>query len=156
MTDRYLRFYYRFIHSNQYLMEQGLHDWLWTIIGEQLPSYVGLYAFEELCREWVLVQARANELLFIPERVGSHWSSKAQVDVVAINWRLKHILLGEAKWTREAISRRVVRELVSKTEKVIPDNGEGWTVHYAFFARTGFTDAAVTEAKRHGAILVDL
>ena len=39
---------------------------------------------------------------------------------------------------------------------MIPDNGEGWTVHYAFFARTGFTDAAVTEAKRHGALLVDL
>ena len=51
------------------------------------------------------------------ETVGSHWSSKAQVNVLAINWRLKHILLGEAKWTREAISRRVVRELVSKEQK---------------------------------------
>lgn len=156
MTDPYLRFYYRFIHPNQYLMEQGLHDWLWQLIGEQLPSYVGLYAFEELCREWVLARARANELPFVPERVGSHWSAEAQIDVLAINWRLKHILLGEAKWTQGSVSRNVVRELVSKAESVVPDAGEGWTVHYAFFARTGFTDAAAAEARRHGALLVDL
>ncbi len=156
LTDPYLRFYYRFIHPNQYLLEQGLHDWLWKLIGEQLPSYVGLYAFEELCREWVLVKSRTNELPFMPERVGSHWSPEAQIDVVAINWRLKHILLGEAKWIRKPISRSIVRALVSKTESVVPDDGEGWTVHYAFFARTGFTDAAAAEAQRHGALLVDL
>ena len=156
LTDPYLRFYYRFIHPNQHLLEQGLHDWLWRLIGEQLPSYVGLYAFEELCREWVLVKARANELPFMPERVGSHWSAEAQIDVVAINWRLKHILLGEAKWIREPVSRSIVRELVSKTESVVPDDGEGWTVHYAFFARIGFTDAATAEAQRHGALLIDL
>jgi len=156
LTDPYLRFYYRFIHANQYLLEQGLHDWLWRLIGEQLPSYVGLYAFEELCREWVLVKARANELPFMPERVGSHWSPEAQIDVVVVNWRLKHILLGEAKWIRKPISRSIVRALVSKTKSVVPDDGAEWTVHYAFFARTGFTDAAAAEAKRHGALLVDL
>jgi AAA+ ATPase superfamily predicted ATPase len=156
LTDPYLRFYYRFIHPNQHLMEQRLHDWLWKLIGEQLPSYVGLYAFEELCREWVLAKGRVDELPFIPERVGSHWSAKVQVDVVAINWRLKHILLGEAKWTRGSISRSIVRELVSKAEDVVPDDGEGWTIHYAFFARTGFTDAAAAEARRHGALLIDL
>lgn len=156
LTDPYLRFYYRFIHPNQHLLEQGLHDWLWRLIGEQLPSYVGLYAFEELCREWVLIKARTNELPFMPERVGSHWSPEAQVDVVAINWRQKNILLGEAKWTRERVSRSIVRELVSKTKYVIPDNGEGWTVHYAFFARSGFTEAAEIEAQRHKAMLIDL
>ena len=66
------------------------------------------------------------------------------------------ILLGEAKWIREPVSRSIVRKLVSKTESVVPDDGEGWTVHYAFFARTRFTDAATEEAQRHGALLVDL
>lgn len=33
---------------------------------------------------------------------------------------------------------------------------KGWTVHYAFFARAGFTDAARTEAESVGAQLVDL
>jgi hypothetical protein len=156
LADPYLRFYYRFIHPHQHLLEQGLHDWLWTLIGEQLPAYVGLYAFEELCREWVLSKARANELPFMPERVGSHWSPEAQIDVVAINWRLKNILLGEAKWTQDRVRRSTVRELIGKSESVVPESGETWTVHYAFFARSGFTEAARAEARRHNALLVDL
>lgn len=38
----------------------------------------------------------------------------------------------------------------------MPDEGEGWQVHYAFFGRSGFTAAAVAEAQKHEAILVDL
>jgi len=33
---------------------------------------------------------------------------------------------------------------------------EGWTVHYAFFARAGFTDAACSLAQDHGALLINL
>jgi hypothetical protein len=48
----------------------------------------------------------------------------------------------------------VIRELVEKAQHVVP--GEGWRVHYAFFARAGFTDAARTEAESPEASLVDL
>jgi hypothetical protein len=50
----------------------------------------------------------------------------------------------------------VVRGLVEKTNLVVPDVGEDWQVHYAFFSRSGFTDAAVAEAQSHQALLVDL
>jgi len=75
---------------------------LWNRISDQFRAFVGMTAFEDLCREWVLVKARAAKLPLIPEVVGSHWSMQAQVDVVAINWRDKTILLGEAngEWTR--------------------------------------------------------
>ena len=66
-------------------------------------------------------------------------------------------------WARRsccAIGRNVVRELVEvKTPKVLkalPDQGDGWTVYYGFFARAGFTDAARQVADGHGALLVDL
>ena len=103
-----------------------------------------------------MTQARSGALLFIPERVGSHWAPDAQIDVVAINWRLRQILLGEEKWTGNAINRKIVRDLIGKTPLVVPDEGEGWQVHYAFFSRSGFTEAAVAEAQKHEAILVDL
>ena len=156
LADAYMRFYYRFIHPNQHLLEQGLHDWLWQLISEQLRAFIGTHAFEELCREWILVKARAGELPFMPERVGSHWAPDAQIDVVAINWRLKQILLGEAKWTGNALNRKIVRDLIAKRMLVVPDTDEDWQVHYAFFSRSGFTDAAVGEARQHDAILVDL
>jgi uncharacterized protein YjbI with pentapeptide repeats len=58
------------------------------------------------------------------------------------------------------VDRAVVRELLeAKTPKVLrdlPEGGAGWKIHYAFFARAGFTEAACTEARSTGAQLVDL
>ena len=58
------------------------------------------------------------------------------------------------------MGRSVICELIeTKTPKVLKDlpvEGEGWQVHYAFFARAGFTDAARAEGESVGAQLVDL
>jgi hypothetical protein len=74
--------------------------------------------------------------------------------VVAINWRTKDVLLGECKWGMGQVGRAVVRGLVDKTASVLPEGD--WRVHYAFFARQGFTDAARAEAAGVGAMLVTL
>jgi hypothetical protein len=76
------------------------------------------------------------------------------VDVVAVNWHDKAIMLGECKWGVDAVARPVIRELINKAPKVVP--GEGWQVFYAYFSRAGFTDAARQEAQTVGALLVDL
>jgi len=160
LADNYLRFYFRFVRPNLGLLAQGLFDEVWERIAGQLRAFIGMTAFEELCRTWVLTQARAGRLPFAVEQVGAHWDSEAQVDVAAINWREKALLLGEAKWSVDAVGREVVQELIEeKTPKVLkalPSAGEGWTLHYVFFARGGFTDAAQTLAEQHGARLVDL
>jgi len=54
------------------------------------------------------------------------------------------------------VSRKVIRELVAKTERVVPDRGENWQVHYAFFAREEFTEAAKQEASHIHACLLTL
>jgi AAA+ ATPase superfamily predicted ATPase len=160
LADPYLRFYFRFIAPNLGLVEQELTGLLWERMSEQFRAFIGVTAFEDLCREWTLVQARAGRLPFVPEIVGSHWAQDVQVDVVALNWREQAILLGECKWGVDAVGRSVVRELVEeKTPKVLqalPDSGEGWTAHHALFARAGFTGAAQAEAQAHKATLIDL
>jgi hypothetical protein len=154
LADPYLRFYFRFIAPNLDLVEQELTDVLWERIGDQFRAFVGLTAFEELCREWTLAQARSHRLPMTPELVGSHWAADAQVDVVAINWQERAILLGECKWGADPVDRAVVRELIAKAPKVAP--GPEWRIHYVYFARAGFTDAARAEAETVDALLVDL
>jgi AAA+ ATPase superfamily predicted ATPase len=154
LGDNYLRFYFRFVQPNMDLLELGLLDELWELVDSQMRAFIGQYTFEDLCREWVLVQAQMGNLPFRPQQVGGHWAADAQVDVVATNWREKAILLGEAKWSTDPIRRSVVRELVEKAPRVVP--APDWRVHYAFFARAGFTDAARREADTHDALLVDL
>jgi hypothetical protein len=50
----------------------------------------------------------------------------------------------------------LIEEKAPRVLKELPDGGAGWAVHYAFFARAGFTDAAQALAMTHGALLVDL
>ena len=160
LRDPYLRFYFRFVVPNQRALELELMDAVWADISAQLRAFIGMTVFEELCREWVLVQARSGQLAFAPEDVGSHWAADAQVDVVALSWREKAILLGECKWGVERVGRALIRELIEeKTPRVLatlPDQGAEWTVHHAFFARAGFTEAAQAEAEEHQIKLVSL
>ncbi len=153
LRDPFLRFYYRFVDPNLHLIEQDLSHRLWTSMQETFRAFVA-DTFEEQCRVWVLKQAQRGALPFEPDVVGGHWARDAQVDVVAINWREKQILLGEAKWGEGNVAREVIREMVAKTPLVVPERGEGWQVHYAFFAREGFTEAAQEEAKQHSSRLV--
>ena len=80
------------------------------------------------------------------------------MDVVAINFKTHHILLGECKWGTDRVDRQVIREMIDRktplTLASLSEGGKGWHVSYAFFARSGFTDAARREAE--GAFLVDL
>ncbi len=154
LSDPYLRFYFRFIAPNLHLVEQELAGLLWKRISEQFRAFIGLTAFEDLCREWTLAQARAGRLPMTPEVVGSHWGKDVQVDVVAVDWHDRAILLGECKWGAGRVGRAVLRQLQDKTEKVLP--GEDWKASYVVFCRSGFTDAARELGTRVGMDLVDL
>ena len=53
-------------------------------VRQNLRAFVGQTAFEELAQEWVRRAGRTNELPFVPEAVGAHWSRRVQVDVVGL------------------------------------------------------------------------
>ena len=161
LADPYLRFYFRFIEPNLELIEQGRTELIWKRIREQVRAFIGQTTWEELCRTWVLQQADQGNLPFEVELVGSHWSKNAQIDVVAMNWRDKAILLGECKWGLPPVDEAVITKLVSKTDLVIPKGDGGgnvadWQVFYIFFARGGYTHAATQAAQRVDARLIDL
>ena len=159
LSDPYFRFYFRFLapyHDVLTFEPERVLD----AIKSNLRAFVGQSGFEPLAQAWVRQQGRAGNLPFRPDAVGSHWSRHVQIDVVALNWQEKQILLGECKWTHDPIDRRVVRELIEqklpKLKNDLPDQGEGWQVYTAFFAHNGFTEATRTYAEAHQAILVEL
>lgn len=155
ITDPYLRFYYRFLAPHRNAIEQGRVRQATSLLYDHLLDFIGTHTFEELCRDWVNIKAEMGEFPFLPEQTGSFWSKTAQVDVLAINWRTRDILLGECKWGQQAVGREVVQALFDKTDKVLPAQGN-WRVHYAFFARHDFTPAARSLAQERQAQLVTL
>jgi hypothetical protein len=100
-------------------IERGYLDVAVKRIDEDLRSFIGLYVFEELCREWVWAVAAMGELNFQPKTVGAYWERRrgqgVQLDVVAVNQREKRLLIGEAKWGTGTISRQVLADLVKRS-----------------------------------------
>jgi AAA+ ATPase superfamily predicted ATPase len=159
LSDPYFRFYFQFlepfISSSPFNSDQVIE-----VARRNLRGFVGVTAFETLARQWIWTKGRADQLAFIPDEVGSHWNSRVQVDVVALNWKTHDILLGECKWGTNRIDRKIARELIERKTPLVlrdlPDQGEGWRVHYALFSLTGFTPAAVTEMQQVQGTLVNL
>ena len=161
LSDPYFRFYFRFLDPYQDILTLEPERVLESV-RTGLRAFVGQSAFELLAQEWVRQQGRLGQLPLQPDSVGSHWSRHVQIDVVAINWQNKEILLGECKWTQDPIDRQIVRELIEqklpKVKKDLLDNesGNDWRVFFAFFSRHGFTEAARSYAQFHASLLVDL
>ncbi len=153
LIDPYLRFYFRFLKPHlseiEYGRVKGVVDYLET----HLVDFIGTHTFEELCREWVNIKVDLDEFPFLPERVGSFWSQQAQVDVVALNWRTKDLLMGECKWGRQTQGRHVVQTLIDKTPKVVPAQGD-WQVRYAMFTREPLTSPAQDYADTAGVLRI--
>lgn len=154
ITDAYLRFYYRFLQPNLAFIEQGMVEQAISLLRDHLVDFIGTHTFEELCRDWVAVQADRGVMPFLPERIGSFWSKDAQVDVTAINWRTKEILLGECKWGTNNVGKDTIQKLIEKSNKVLQKNE--WDFYYAVFSRRGFTPAAREEAANSNVKLVTL
>ena len=157
LSDPYFRFYFRFLVPHQRALlgpQQTLKH-----IENELRAFVAL-TFEQLAQQWIVRQAQSDHLPFMPEAVGSHWNRRVQIDVVAINWSSRDILLGECKWGADRVSRQVVRELVEQkgpqVRRELPHEGSGWNIHYALFSRAGFTEAATAEMQARQGLLVDL
>ena len=106
-------------------------------------DFIGNHTWEELCREWVLRAGALGTIPFMPDQVGSAWNCQAQVDVVGMNRMEKTLVLGECKWTLDAVDRKVIAELVEeKAVKIVPEQGH-WRVYFLGFARSGWTTGAL-------------
>lgn len=145
IQDHFLKFYFWFIAP--YRDTAFNPDKVMQVIQSNYRSFVGKTAFEDLCRRWVLSEGRAGRLPFEPEICESYWrKNQPEVDVVAINWQTKDVLVGECKWGDKAVGASVVRDLfetrVSTVLSELPGRREDWTVHPFLFTRKGLTQPA--------------
>lgn len=159
LLDGYFRFYFRFIAP--FAAQLPFYpDPILAKVRNELRAFVGLTAFEELAQQWVQQQARRGKMPFMPEFIGRHWSRTVQIDVAAVNWRDKQVLLGECKWGDNPVTKQVARELFERktprVEKELAQYGANWQLHHAFFARAGFTPAAKAWLDEQHAMAVTL
>jgi len=151
ITDPYLRFYYRFLSTRQTQMALGAPQQALDHIEANLPGFIEVYTWRELCREW-LIGASGNGLMSPLEQVGGAWSQKFSIDVAGINRQEKRLVLGVCAWQDKPAERHILRDLIVRTSTFVPKHGE-WTVDYVAFASSGWTEeteALVRDIERTG------
>ncbi|HPH98297.1 MAG TPA: ATP-binding protein [Anaerolineaceae bacterium] len=147
ITDPFLRFYYRFIHSRLTQLEMGEIDQTIEELQKHMVDYIGTHTWEEICREWTLRASNRNFLPLYPDYVESDWGKEHQVDVAGINTMKKHLILGECKWLKERGRAAVLQELVEKKAGlVVPGSGQ-WRVFFLGFSREGWNESAEEYAR---------
>jgi AAA+ ATPase superfamily predicted ATPase len=161
LSDAYFRFYFELLAPRPGGMP-GDREAALARIRANLRAFVGKTAFEQLAQQWVRLKGAGGALPMRPETVGQHWSKRVQIDVVAVNWGKRDVLVGECKWTEDRIDRQIVRDLIEiKAPKLLADLAEetgeaGWRAIPIFFARDGFTPAAQADISHAGGLAVDL
>jgi AAA+ ATPase superfamily predicted ATPase len=150
ISDPFFRFWFRFVYPQRSALEEGrAHQTLERHVLPHLNQFTS-EVFEELCRRhvWRL------ELPFIPERVGAWWSPRGEIDVVAASDEARALLVGECKWSVNAVGGNVLEDL-RRAALALQAEGDWERVYFALFTRSGFTPALRELAAREGVILVE-
>ena len=152
IADNYLNFWFRFVLPNRSLIESRNEDMVYQqMIAPYLSDYMGAI-FEDVCHQYV-ERHWEEKLNIAPKRVGSHWESDLEIDVLTENIDSSH-WFGECKWWNQPVGENVLNRLIEKSEKV----SDQWKQdpRYLLFSASGFTDALKQRASVEGVLLFEL
>ena len=112
--DNYFRFWFAFAYKLRHLIETGYAKEAVEYVERELPSYMGP-VYEALLRELLPNLYRAGLVPVRPVEVGSWWSGKVEIDVVAREPG-RAVAFVEVKWrtVSGAEALELLRELEAK------------------------------------------
>ena len=157
LTDHFYRFWYHYIFTNKSYYEMLGEEDAATEIIEDISDFMGI-AFEEICRQYLVRQAKLRKLPFIPAAIGKWWGNnpviKAQddVDILALNKTKTEAIFCECKFTGRPMPMDEYEDL-GIASKAFP---KILKKHLMFISKSGFTDPVRRRAEEEGAVLLTL
>ena len=155
LTDNFYRFWYRYVFSEKSYYEMlGPQDAAEEIMGD-ISNFMG-NAFEEICRQYLIRQAKARKLPFIPAQIGKWWGTnpviRAQddVDLLALNKKRTEALFCECKFTNRPMPMEEYDDLVTAAQ-AFP---ESMRKYLLFISKSGFTAPVIRRAAEEGTVLL--
>lgn len=157
LTDNFYRFWYHYIFSNKsYYDLLGAEDAAEEIMSE-IFDFMGL-AFEDICKQYLIRQAKAKKLPFVPAFVGKWWGNnsaiKAQddVDLLALNRKKTEGIFCECKFTNKPMPMEEYDDLIMAT-KAFPEKMKKYLM---FISKGGYTEPVKRRAEEEGTILLTI
>ncbi|MCL2580224.1 MAG: ATP-binding protein [Oscillospiraceae bacterium] len=149
VTDNFFRFWYAFVFPNLSELEAGDSAGIWQYVVEPaLDEYISRI-FEDICRQYLREQNRKKALPFYFTKIGRWWDKANEIDIMAIDPKKQHFLIGECKYKNSAVA---LAELTALREKWRPKSDKN-KLHYCLFSKSGFTDEVVRVSKTDGIMI---
>ena len=149
LTDNFFRFWYAFGFANYSQLEDGDVDGVYEYVVEPALHEFASFAFEDVCREFVRMLQKKNELPFRYSKMG-RWMGKTtvrdekasdglrtaetEIDLLCIGKDAKEYLVGECKFKGVPFS---YSEYLDTLAKLTPLK-EKSKFYYALFSESGF------------------
>ena len=149
IDDNMFRFWYRFIPENLSIIARGATDLAYRRIAPHISDYMG-HVFEEICKQylWHVLLHDASPVQFTD--LGRWWGTdpttrkQTEIDIMGVQDKCT-ALFGECKWTEEKVNYHVLETLEHRSSLFSYPH-----VTLYLFAKTGFTDTCIEEAKKRG------
>jgi len=149
LTDNFFRFWYAFGFANYSQLEDGDVDGVYEYVVKPALHEFASFAFEDVCREFVRMLQKKNELPFRYSKMG-RWMGKTtvrdekasdglrtaetEIDLLCIGKDAKEYLVGECKFKGVPFS---YSEYLDTLAKLTPLK-EKSKFYYALFSESGF------------------
>ena len=146
IKDNYLRFWFAFVYPNMSFIESGHSGIVMNKIRSNLVKNHTAFVYEDVCKERMWDLNGQGVWPFYFAKLGRHWDSKDEIDIVALDPEGKNLILGECKYWTEPVDISVLRELEAKEASVAWERDKR-TVWYILFSASGFTAELVKEAE---------
>ena len=148
LDDMMFRFWYRFVFPNMSGVVSGLGNAIYDVdVQDNLSAYMGL-VFEEICKQYIIEEAKKNNLPFLIGNIGRWWGNnpkeKRQEEIDILAYRKNNGIFAECKWTNSLVDIDVLYDLQAQSELFPYKNNWLW-----LFAKRGFTDRLIEEAEKH-------
>ena len=104
--------------------------------------------FEEICKQYIVEEAKLNRLSFFPGKIGKWWGNnpkkRRQEEIDIMVYHKDSVIYCECKWTNSLVNIDVLNDLIEQSKLFTFSK-----VYYWIFSRTGFTNILKTEAAKH-------
>ena len=146
LDDMMFRFWYRFVFPNMSGIVSELGEAIYEVeVETSLSAYMGI-AFEEICKQYIIEQAKVKATPFLPSNLGRWWGNnpieKRQEEIDILSFHKNDALFCECKWTNAPVDMDVLNDLKQQSELFPYPNKWLW-----LFAKRGFTDRLIAESK---------
>ena len=140
IKDNFLLFWFKFKYLYSSNLEREEVDFVLNQIKKSFIDTHVAYVYEDICREkmWELNDNNTFSTHF--NKLGRHWDSNNEIDIVAIDTVNKKVIIGECKYSKNPKDVSVYSDLINNKQKVIEKVLKDYeVVNYVIFSRSGYS-----------------